>query len=130
MKQKVREASRSCDLPSEAFNGVIDGQDVDALAVLDVRAGLDRDNVGQTDTQVVSHNTIHTDFLIGAGIIREHNADGFLAPLALQQHGVTTEQLELVHLCLRQTHDGVIVIGGIVDQQTIRAILALQNSGG
>ena len=41
----------------EAFDRVIDGQDVDPFAIFDVRASGDGDNVAQTDSQVVSHDS-------------------------------------------------------------------------
>lgn len=116
-------------LPCESLNGVVDGQDVDSLAVLDIGTGLDRDDVRKADPQVVANDAIHADLLVGACFIRENDADGFLAALSLQQNCVSSEQLQFVHLSLRQTNDRIIIVCGIVDDETVWAVLALQDCG-
>lgn len=40
----------------QSLNRVIDGQNVNPLSVLDVRAGRNRDDVAKTDAEVVADN--------------------------------------------------------------------------
>lgn len=124
---KLPSLIKCCSLPSNSSDSVVNRQDVNALSILHVRTRLNRNDVRQADTQVIAHHTIHADLLVGASIIRQHNADRLLATLSLEQNGVASEQLKLVHLGLAQTHDRVVVVCGIVDNQTVRAILALQD---
>jgi hypothetical protein len=79
------------NLPSESLNGVIDGQDMNTFAVLHIRARLNRHNVSQADTQVVSDDAIHTDLTIGTVLIGKDDADSLLTSFALQEHCITTE---------------------------------------
>jgi len=48
-----------------------------------------------------TYRTVHTDFFIRAIFIRENNANGFFPALALDEHCVATEELQLVHFGLR-----------------------------
>lgn len=114
----------------QTLDGVVEGQHVDALAVLDVGTGLDGDDVGQVDAQVVADDAIHADTLIGHGLVGQDDADRLLLAFALQQHRVSAEQLQLVHFRLRQVHDGVVVAARVLHQQTVRAVLALQDGRG
>jgi hypothetical protein len=47
---------RETQIEEGTLNGVVDGEDVDALAVLDVRALMDRNDVSKADTQVAADN--------------------------------------------------------------------------
>jgi type V secretory pathway adhesin AidA len=79
------------NLPGESLNGVIDGQDMNAFAVLHIRARLNGHNVSQTDTQVISDDAIHTDLSIGTVLVGKDDADSLLTSFALQEHCITTE---------------------------------------
>lgn len=114
-------------LPRESFNGVVNGQDVDSFAVFNIRTGLNRDNIRKADTQIVANDTIHANFFVGASFVGKNNANGLLATFSLQQHCVSSEQLQFVHFGLRKTHNRIIIVCGIVDDKTVWAILALQN---
>lgn len=87
-------------LPSQALDGVINGQYVDTLPVLNGRARRDGHHIGQTYAQVVAYHAVHADLLIGTVIVWEHNADCLLATLALQENCVSAEKLQLLHFCL------------------------------
>lgn len=113
--------------PRESFNGVVDRQDVNSFAVFDIGTGLDRDDVRKADTQVVANDTVHADLLAGAGFVRENDANSLLPAFSLQQDCISAEQLQFVHFGLRQTNNRIIVVCGIVDDQTIRTVLALQD---
>ena len=67
----------------EALDGVVDGEDVDPLAVLDVGAGGQGDDVAESDPEVVSHDAVHADLLVGCGVIAKDNAGSLLPLLAL-----------------------------------------------
>jgi len=47
------------EVAGDALDRVVDGEDVDAGAVLDVGAGVDRDNVAQADAEVASDDWIN-----------------------------------------------------------------------
>lgn len=128
--QEVRLEECLEQVAGQSLDGVVKGQHVDALAVLDVRTGLDRDHVRQVDAQVVTHHSVHADTLVRHGLVGQHDAHRLLLALALQQDRVTAEQLQLVHLGLGQVNDRVIVAARILDQQPVRAVLALQDGRG
>jgi hypothetical protein len=46
----------------QVFNGVVDGENVNSLSVLDVSAGMYADNITETDAQVVTDDTVQSDF--------------------------------------------------------------------
>jgi hypothetical protein len=48
---------------------------VNTLAILDVGASTDADNVSNADAKIVAHHFIHEDLLIGHGVIRQNDAD-------------------------------------------------------
>lgn len=58
------------------------------------------DYISQADPQVVTDHPVHADLLVGAGVIREHDAHRLPPLLALQQHSVPSEELQFVHLSL------------------------------
>ena len=49
------------DVATEALDGVIKGQDVYPLAVLDVQALVDVDEIAEFDSQVVTGYLVHLD---------------------------------------------------------------------
>ena len=103
--QEVRLQEDFKPVSGQAFDGVIDRKDVDPLAVLDVRTFRDRDDVAETNSEVVSDDAVHPDLLAGDGVVAEDDADGLLPLLALQQDRVASEQAEFVHLGLRQSNN-------------------------
>ena len=111
------------EVAGDALDGVVEGEDVDALAVRDVAAGRDGHNVGETDAEVLANDLVHLDVGIVAVLVRQHDADGVAALLALDEDGVAAEELELLHLGGAQSDDGVVVVGGIVDDEAVRAAL-------
>ena len=48
---------------------------MDPLAVLDVGAALDGHHVAQSDSEVVPHDSVHPDLVVGHGVVGEDNAD-------------------------------------------------------
>ena len=114
----------------QAFDGVIDGQNMDPLPVLDVRTFRDRDDVAETNSKVVSDDSVHSDLLVGDGVVAQNDADGLLALLALQQDSVASKQTQLVHLGLREGDHRVVVVDRLFDDQSVRPGLLVQDGGG
>lgn len=86
--------------------------------VFDVGAGVDGDDIAVLDTQVVSHNTVDASASIIEIIIGQNNQNGVLALLALDEDGVTPEQLEGVHCVVGESNNGVVIVDGIGDTST------------
>ena len=111
------------EVAGDALDGIVDGEDVDALAVRDVAARRDGDDVGQADAEVLPHDLVHLDGRVVAGLLGQDDADGVPALLALDEDGVAAEELELLHLGGAELDDGVVVVGRVVDDEAVRAAL-------
>lgn len=112
---------------SDSLDCVVDGEDVDPLAILHIRTGLNAeghsrfntdslfmqhrsnslnlclllpDDVAQSDPQVVADYPVHANLLIRAGVVRQNDAHSLPPLLPLHEHCVTTEELQLIHLGL------------------------------
>lgn len=48
----------------------------------------------------------------------------------LDQHGVSAEKLQLLHRLHVQCYHGVVIVHGLINNQTIGSLLALQNGSG
>ncbi len=68
----------------QAFDRVVDGEDVDPLAVLDVRTFGNRDDVTESDSEVVSDDSVHPNFFVRHGVVAQNDAHGLLALLSLE----------------------------------------------
>mmetsp|Transcript_7901 Transcript_7901/g.20402 ORF Transcript_7901/g.20402 Transcript_7901/m.20402 type:complete len:258 (+) Transcript_7901:1975-2748(+) len=121
LQEGVEQVSR------DALDGVLERKHVNTLAVLNVRALVNAYNVAEAHAQVLAHNLVDSDLRLLARLIREHDADGILALFSLQKHGVSAEQLQLLHGLHVQADDGVVVVNRVVDNQAVRALLALEN---
>ena len=86
---------------SETLNSVINRQDMNPLAIFDIGAGGNRNHITKPDPEVVSDHTVHANLLIGDCVIRQDNANGLFPLLALQQHSITLEELQLIHFLLQ-----------------------------
>lgn len=71
---------------------------------------------------------VHPNSFIGNCIVGQNDAHGFFTFFALEQNGVSTEELKLVHLGLRQGDHRVIIIGGLFNDEAIGPLFPLQNS--
>lgn len=76
------------NVSGETLNRVVEGQDVDALAVLDVQALVHVDKITELDSQVVTSNFVHLDLafldVIG-GQANEDCISPLLSPAARDQ---------------------------------------------
>jgi len=102
---------------------------VDALAVLDIGAGLHDNNITQAHTQILADNLVHADLCLLAGVIGKDNTHGVLALLALDEDSVTTEKRELLHGVEVERNDAIVVIDGIVNDEAV-GVLLLDGFGG
>lgn len=87
--------------------------------VFDVRARVDGDDVAVLDTEVVADNTVDASLTILEIVIGENNQDGILALLSLNQDGVATEKLEGLHGVVRKGDDGVVIVGGVSNTESM-----------
>ena len=81
------------EISCEAVNGVVQGQDVDFGAILDVRTSWHSDNIAQADPEIVADHTIHSDLLVGDSVVRQDDTNCLFALLALEKHGVACEKM-------------------------------------
>ena len=86
------------EVAGNTLDGVVEGKDVDALAVRDVTARGYSNNIGEADAEVLSDDLVHTDVGVVAGLVGQDDADGITALLALDEDGVATEELKFLHL--------------------------------
>ena len=68
------------DVAAQALNRVIEGQDVNALAVLDVGALVNVDEVSELDTQVVASDLVHLNLAL-LDVIRAQTDEDGISPL-------------------------------------------------
>ena len=68
------------DITGETLDRVVEGQDVDALAVLDVQARVHVDHVAKLDTEVVTCDLVHLDFAL-LNIVRAQADEHSIVPL-------------------------------------------------
>merc|ERR1719267_405892 len=103
LEEDVEEVAR------DALDRVVDGEDVDALAVLHVGALVHGDDVAEAHLEVLADALVHADLARLARVVREDDAHRVLAAFALEEHGVTAKELELLHRREREGHDGVVI---------------------
>jgi hypothetical protein len=83
-----------------AYEGVSDALEIriwEDTYVFDVRARVDGDNIAVLDTQVVANNTVYPRRAVVEVVVGEHDENGVLPLLALDEDGVATEELERLH---------------------------------
>ena len=90
---------------------------------------MDGDNVTVLHPQVVSNDAVDASRAIIEIIVGEYDENGVLSLLALDQHGVATEQLERLHSVVREGDDGVVVVDGIGHNERVRLLLLLEDGG-
>lgn len=100
---------------------------MNAYSVLDLGAGLNGDDVAQTDAQIVSDDAIHADLFIRTLIVGQNDADSFLATLSFEQHRVAAEELQFVHLRLREGNHRVVIVDRLVHQKSVWSVLLAQD---
>ena len=81
------------------------------------------DHISVLDAEVVANNTVDAGASIIEVIIGEDDKDGILALLSLDQDGVATEELEILHGLVGEGNDRVVIVDGIGDPGTLLALL-------
>jgi hypothetical protein len=78
----------------------------------------------------MADNTVHADGAIVEVVIGEDDEHGILSLLALDEDSVATEKLEGLHGVVGEGEDGVVIGGGVGDDQAVRLLLLLEDGGG
>ena len=73
------------EVTAETLDGVVEGKDVYALAVLDVQARVHVDHVAKLDTEVVTGDLVHLDLALLNSIGAQANEHGVMPPLPTTQ---------------------------------------------
>ena len=76
------------------------------------------DHIAVLDTKIVTHNTVDAGTSIIEIVIGQDDQHSVLALLALDEDGVTPEQLEGVHCVVGESNNGVVIVDGIGDTST------------
>lgn len=82
------------------------------------------------DPKIMPHNTVDASASIIEIVIGQHNQDGVLALLALNQDSVTSEKLERVHGIVRKGNNRIIIVDGISNTATCVSISPREGSVG
>ena len=72
-------------ISGKTFNRVVDGQNVDPLSVLDIRALCHRYDIAETHAQIVTNDAIHSNLFCGDGVVAKNDTDGLLSFLSFEQ---------------------------------------------
>ena len=75
-------------------------------------------------------HAVHTDGAIVEVVVGEDDEHGVLSLLALDEDSVATEQLEGLHGVVGEGEDGVVIGGGVGDDQAVGLLLFLEDGGG
>ena len=119
------------NIASDSLDRVSEGEHVDLGGVGHVIGHrMDRDGVTDADTKIAPYNLVHKDLhilrllrLVGQG-----DANRLLPLFTFEDHSVTLEYLELVHLGLGELDDRVIILRGVLNLKLVRGLLPLEDS--
>merc|ERR1719313_3115975 len=112
---QVRLEKIACD----TFDCVVHGENVDTLTVWHITAGMDRDDVAKTNTQVLTHDLVQPDFLVVKVLVCQHDTHSVLALLTLQKDVVAAEEIELLHLRLGQGDHRIVIVECFLDDESV-----------
>ncbi len=74
---------------------------------------MNGNHIAVLDTEVVANNSVDTGTSVIKLIVGEDNEDGILSLLSSYQNGITAEELKLLHGCLREGNNAVVIVDGI-----------------
>ena len=85
---------------------------MDLAGILDVSAGMNLNCVANSYAAIVAGTSVHTNlFIVLVWVLTgEGDADSLSSLFASEFNGVTSENVELVHLCFGKFNDRVVVI--------------------
>mmetsp|Transcript_10422 Transcript_10422/g.20217 ORF Transcript_10422/g.20217 Transcript_10422/m.20217 type:complete len:217 (-) Transcript_10422:85-735(-) len=113
------------EISCETFDGVVEREDVDALAVRNISTSVNGSEISQSQAKVLPDNLVHSDLPFFEVVVSKDDAECVVTLLSPDQNRVTLEQLELFHLLRRQRDHGVIVIDSFLDNQPVGGLLLL-----
>jgi hypothetical protein len=122
-KLTLKEVRLEVDLeqvPAEALDRVVEGEDVHALAVLDVVALVDVHKVAELDADVVARDLVELDLALLDGVVGEHDQHRVAPLLAAHDDRVAAEERERLHRRRVQRRDAVVVRARLVHEQPVR----------
>ena len=76
---------------------------------------MDSNHITVLDTEIMPHNAVDTNTAVIEIVVRQHNQNGVLAHLTLDQNCVAPEKLQSIHSVVGESNNGVIVVSGISD---------------
>ena len=76
---------------------------------------MDSDQVTVLDTEVMPDNTVDANATVIEIVIGQHDQDGILPHLTLNQNCVTPEKLQGIHSVVGESNNGVIIVSGVSD---------------
>ena len=68
----------------QPFDRVVDGKNVDPLPVLHVGTFGNGHDIAESNSEIVSNDSVHPDLLVWNGVVAQHDADRLLPFLALE----------------------------------------------
>mmetsp|Transcript_17238 Transcript_17238/g.21787 ORF Transcript_17238/g.21787 Transcript_17238/m.21787 type:complete len:460 (-) Transcript_17238:103-1482(-) len=107
------------EVARNSLNRIIQGEDMDPLAIGHITAGSDGDHIGQTHPEVLTHHFVHFDRGVVAVVVGEDDADCVLALLAFDEDSVSAEELEFLHFGGGEGDDGIVVVVGVVYDEAV-----------
>jgi len=87
-------------------------------------------DITQPHAQIFSHHLVHSNLPLLTIFIRQDDAHRVLSLFTLEQHRVSSKQLQLVHLLQIQRDDRVIVVHRFIDDESVRRFFTLENGRG
>jgi hypothetical protein len=111
------------EVAGHTLDGVVDGEDVDALSVRDILGLVDGNDITKANPEVLADALVHPHGVGVYRVVTQHYADSLLTTLTLDGDGTTVEELELGHPSAVDLDDAVIIVGRLVDNQAVRGAL-------
>lgn len=74
---------------------------------------MDSNHITVLDTEIMPHNAVDTNTAVIEIVVRQHNQNGVLAHLTLDQNCVAPEKLQSIHSVVGESNNGVIIVDGI-----------------
>mmetsp|Transcript_26025 Transcript_26025/g.29787 ORF Transcript_26025/g.29787 Transcript_26025/m.29787 type:complete len:462 (-) Transcript_26025:596-1981(-) len=87
-------------ISSQAFDGVIDGQNVNSVTVGDISTRVNTDNISKSDTEIFSDHFVHSDLLVFEIFVGQGDTDSVVSFFTLQNDGISSEDFQFVHFSL------------------------------
>jgi hypothetical protein len=84
----------------QTLHRVVDGKHVDSLAILDIGARVNADDITDTHTQIATDHTVHSNLSISTLVVGQDNANCLSLALAFDNNCVAAENIQLIQLGL------------------------------